>query len=172
MINFLKKNAVVLGVLSSLFLSIFCFIMLSVGNDKIAYVESSRIFQEYNAAKSEREKLETRSKEFKLKLDTLSREIRETIIRNDGKEDANAKQLVLMKQKQFDDYQRSVQETLQSEEAAAMSKVAAELNSFLKEYGKRNHYKFIFIANPSGTIAYAAEGTNVTEDVLKEINQK
>lgn len=156
-------------IILSLGLSVY---LLFFKGEKIAYVESTRIFQEYKGAKAERDRLEARSKEFKLKIDTLNREVREAIIRYDGQSDNNTKQLIQLKEKQLNDYQRSVQETLQSEESAAMSKVAAELNAFLKDYGKRNHYKFIFIANPSGTIAYAAEGTNVTEDVLKEINKQ
>ncbi|WP_454880696.1 OmpH family outer membrane protein [Sphingobacterium detergens] len=149
-----------------------CVYLLFFKNEKIAYVESTRIFQEYEGAKVEREKIEARGREFKLKIDTLNREVREAIIRYDGSADNKTKQIIQIKQKQLDDYQRSVQETLQSEESAAMTKVASELNAFLKEYGKRNNYKFIFIANPSGTIAYAADGTNLTEDVLREINKK
>ncbi|WP_343540131.1 OmpH family outer membrane protein [Sphingobacterium thalpophilum] len=149
-----------------------CTYLLFSKQEKIAYVESTRIFQDYKGAKFERDKLESRRKEFKLKIDTLSREVREAIIHYDGQSDSKTKQLIQFKEKQLDDYRRSVEQTLHTEESAAMSKVAAELNAFLKDYGKRNNYKFIFIASSSGTIAYAAEGTNVTEDVLKEINGK
>lgn len=149
-----------------------CVYLLFFKGEKIAYVESTRIFQEYKGAKVEREKLEAKGKEFKLKIDTLNFEVREAIIKYDGQSDNSAKQIIQLKQKQLNDYQRSVQESFQSEESAVMAKVAAELNAFLKDYGKRNGYKFIFIANPSGTIAYAADGTNVTGDVLKEINSK
>jgi len=138
--------------------------------DKIAYVESTRLFQEYKGAKAERERLEVRTNEFKLNIDTLNREIQEAIIQYDGQEGAEGKQIVQLKQKQLEDYRQSVQTTLEKEEAAAMSKVTEELNSFLKAYGKRKRYKFILIANPSGTIAYAQEGTNITDDVIKEIN--
>ncbi|WP_333864724.1 OmpH family outer membrane protein [Sphingobacterium sp.] len=149
-----------------------CIYLLFFNTQRIAYVESAQIFQEYKGARAEHEKLERHSRKFKLKLDTLSREIDEMIIRQDGRSEASAKQLIQLKQKQLEDYRRSAQQTLQTEETAATEKIAEQLNVFLKEYGKRKGYKFILIASPSGTIAYAAEGTNLTDDVLKEINAK
>ncbi|EFK56009.1 OmpH family outer membrane protein [Sphingobacterium spiritivorum] len=149
--------------------------VLFLKSDKIGYIESTRIFQEYKGAKVEREKLEEKTKEFKSKLDTLNQEVREAIIRYDGqsavKKDNQSEQIIQLKQRQLEEYRRMIQENIQSEEANAMNKIAAELNVFLKDYGKRNNYKFIFIANPSGTIAYAEEGTDLTEDVLKELNK-
>lgn len=164
------KNTTFLWIGICVCLSLILYILCGYTNDKIAYVESTRLFQEYNGAKKERERLEAKSNEFKLRIDTLNREVQESIIQFDGQDNTSSKSVVLLKQKQLEEYRKNVQLTLQEEEAQAMTKIAEELNSFLKAYGKRHRYKFILIANPSGTIAYAQEGTNITDDVINELN--
>ena len=45
-----------------------------------------------------------------------------------------------------------------------------EVNAYLKQYGKAKGYTFLLGATDSGNLVYAAEGTDVSEDVLVGLN--
>ena len=45
-----------------------------------------------------------------------------------------------------------------------------EVNAYLKQYGKAKGYTFLLGATDGGNIVYAAEGTDVSEDVLVGLN--
>ena len=53
-----------------------------------------------------------------------------------------------------------------------MQPVYGELNSFIRDYGKEHGYDMIWGATSSGNIVYAREAVNLTEDVLKYIENK
>lgn len=46
------------------------------------------------------------------------------------------------------------------------------LNPYLVEYGKKHGYTYIFGANGTGTILYADESENITEDLIKYVNER
>ena len=47
-----------------------------------------------------------------------------------------------------------------------------KINEYMKEYGEEKGYSIIWGANGNGNIMYGEEGKNITEDVLKYINEK
>lgn len=48
----------------------------------------------------------------------------------------------------------------------------AEINAYIKQYGKAQGYTFILGATESGNIVYAADGTDITSEVLKGLNDQ
>jgi hypothetical protein len=44
--------------------------------------------------------------------------------------------------------------------------ILAEINTYIKQYGKEKGYDFILGATDNGNIVYAAEGKDITDDVL------
>lgn len=47
-----------------------------------------------------------------------------------------------------------------------------QINGYLKEYGKKNQFRFIYGATGSGNLMYADEIENISEEVIQYINQK
>ncbi|MBB6499352.1 Skp family chaperone for outer membrane proteins [Pedobacter cryoconitis] len=74
--------------------------------------------------------------------------------------------------KQLSDYQQSMNASLKTEEGKLTQSAIEKLNQFLKQYGKEKNYDIIFIANNTGTIAYANDKYDITDEILKEINRQ
>jgi len=46
------------------------------------------------------------------------------------------------------------------------------LNPYIVDYGKEHGYRYIYGANGTGNVLYADEGENITEDMIKYVNQR
>ncbi|PTQ92449.1 periplasmic chaperone for outer membrane proteins Skp [Mucilaginibacter yixingensis] len=145
--------------------------------DKIAYVDSGKILNEYKGAVTAKKEYQSKAKVWQANIDTLTERVKssianyeKTLAKMSPKEQALAKELIQTKQKQLTDYQKAIQDNARAEDTKLTQRVVADVNSFLLDYGKRNHYKMILIANQSGTIAYAREGLDITASVLDELN--
>lgn len=47
-----------------------------------------------------------------------------------------------------------------------------QINQYIKDYGVKNNYDFIFGASGNGNIMYASESKNITNDVIEFINNR
>ena len=45
------------------------------------------------------------------------------------------------------------------------------MKDFVAEYGEENGYTYIFGSNESANIMYAKEGLDITDEILKELNE-
>lgn len=134
--------------------------------------------KEFKGAITARKSYEVKVKTWQLRIDTLATEVQnalrayeKSVAKMPLNEQQLSKQLISTKQQQLADYQRAVQENAQQEDKKLTQGIISEINAFLLEYGKNNHYEIILIANQSGTIAYAREGLDITEDVVKGLNE-
>ena len=46
------------------------------------------------------------------------------------------------------------------------------LNTYIGEYGQDNDYVYIFGANGDGSVMYAADSENITEEIIAFVNIK
>jgi outer membrane protein len=148
-------------------------------NDKIVYVDSARILNEYKATAEAKKAFESKAKVWQDNIDTLTNQMKNSVgayekslATMSPKEQNLSKQLIQSKQKQLSDYQRSVQDNAKQEESKLTQGIVSEINSFLSAYGKKHNYKMILIANASGTIAYARDGLDITTEVIDELNNE
>jgi len=79
-------------------------------------------------------------------------------------------ELLATRQKQVNSYQQAVQKQLQEEDQKVTQTVINDINDFIKEYGKTKGHQIILGATGSGTIMYADEGTDLTNEVLTQLN--
>ena len=81
-------------------------------------------------------------------------------------------ELLSNRQQQINGYQKAIQKQLQEEDLKSTQTVTNDINDFVKEYGKNNGYQIILGATGGGTIMYADEGANLTEEILNELNRE
>ncbi|MEN0052352.1 MAG: OmpH family outer membrane protein [Mucilaginibacter sp.] len=148
-------------------------------NEKIAYVDSAKIFNDYKGSLEAKKAFQAKAKVWQDNMDTLTNEVKSSIQKYEKtlatmspKEQALAKQLIQVKQKQLGDYQRGIQDNAKQEDGKLTQSVVAQINAFLVTYGKKHNYKMILIANQSGSIAYARDGLDITSAVLEELNNE
>jgi len=148
-------------------------------NDKIAYVDSGRILNEYKGSAEAKKAFQSKAKVWQANIDTLTNEVKFSIQRYEKsiatlspKEQDLTKQLIQTKQKQLADYQHATQENAKEEDGKLTQSIVSEINGFLLKYGKKHNYKMILIANQSGTLAYARDGLDITTEVIEDINDE
>ncbi|GAA0884074.1 OmpH family outer membrane protein [Sphingobacterium siyangense subsp. cladoniae] len=165
---------------SVVFLALILGIWNLVGKrDEIVYVDTAKLFQEYSEAVKVNKKLGEEAKKYEGNIDTLMQEIQGALkdyekigAKLDASGRAKQEHLITEKQAELQRYQAVVKEKLEKQRNEEFSGVVTTINAFLKEYGKRKGYRMILIANPAGTIAYAKDGTDITEEIIKELNAK
>lgn len=148
-------------------------------DDKIAYVDSAKILNEYKGSADARKAFQAKSKVWQSNIDTLTGEVQAAIKKYEQslasmskKEQELSKQIIQTKQQQLSDYQKGIRQNAGEENGKLTQNVVAQINAYLTQYGKKHNYKMILIANQSGTIAYAREGLDITQDVIEGLNSE
>ncbi|MDQ2771934.1 MAG: OmpH family outer membrane protein, partial [Bacteroidota bacterium] len=128
----------------------------------IAYVDSAKMLNGYQAMIDGRKTFQKKSHGWQTNVDTLAAGLQQSIKGYERKaagmtpkERSLSQQLLGGKQKQLADYQRAIQQKGREEEAKDNEKILITVNAFLARYGKEHGYDLILIASPAGTIAYA-----------------
>jgi len=148
-------------------------------NDKVAYVDSAKILNEYKGSAEAKKVYQEKAKVWQANIDTLTNEVKgaiqkyeKSIATMSKKEQDLSKQLIQAKQKQLSDYQNGIQNNAKQEDGKLTQSIVTQINAFLTRYGKQHNYKLILIANQSGTIAYAREGLDITTEVIEQLNNE
>lgn len=127
-----------------------------------SYVNPNKLLQSYHGATAQHELFKAKAQNWQQRVDSLSAELQAL-----RKAPATTR---ATKEQQLLRYRDAVQQQAQQENQRLTQAVLAEINAYLKQYGKDKGYTFIFGATESGNIVYAADGTDITEDVLKGLN--
>lgn len=147
--------------------------------EKIVYVDTGKLFQSYSEAIDINKKLEQQAKQYEANIDTLMLEVQKAL--QDYEKNAPTMEMSqrITREHEIDEkratlqrYQVAVKEKLEQQRNEEFTSVVQTVNNFLEDYGKRKKYRMILIANPSGAIGYAQEGTDITADIVEELNHK
>jgi outer membrane protein len=140
---------------------------------KNGYVEIDRLVNEFAMTKEYKGKLEVVTNARKHFLDSLGLELKSM---NAGMiaagkspaEDERFQQLKTVYIENSKDFE-------QQNQALAGSynqKIFAQINQYVKDYGKENNYEYVFGAEGSGVLMYAKQEDNLTDKLIEYANQK
>mgnify|MGYP001815236282 CR=1 FL=1 len=146
---------------------------------KIAFVDNTKVVNEFNDKKDFEAKFQIKIEAFNKKADSMQKGIQAEaqmfqtraakMVQTKAEEEYNA----LLQKKQMQDYQLNAEEkALQAEGQQQIDTLVKQVKSFIKDYGKTNGYTFILGANEAGSVLYGAEATDITETVLEALNKK
>lgn len=166
---------VVFNILATSVLTIIHF----VENEKLVYIDSGKVINAYQGMVDARKAYQEKISVWKANVDTLALEVQNEIVRYDKesvkmtmRERELSRELIKTKQQQLKEYQQSVNDRANQEDAAATKKVIDEINAFIKAYGEQHNYAIVFAATEYGNIAYAKEYLDITPEVIEGINKK
>jgi len=146
---------------------------------KTAYIDTSVLIEKYEKFKDEDEKFRVKSQEMGRPLENKLKNFQYEA--QNFQRDAQVKGMAWAQQKGAE-LQRREQE-LQMEQNALMQQIQVESDSirvtliksikdYIKDYGKKNGYDYIYGTGDNATILYAKDGYDITEDVLKLLNDE
>ncbi|GAB1445661.1 hypothetical protein MASR2M41_13750 [Flammeovirgaceae bacterium] len=152
-------------------------VFLWLNNQKVVYVDANKLINGYQRMTDAREEYQAKVNVWKSNIDTLSSELTQRIKeferdkpRMSSREIAVTQELITTKQNQFREFQQAMNVKAQKEDEEMTKRIVDEINGYLKQYGERHGYAIIFAATNYGNIAYAKEDLDLTEQILKELN--
>jgi outer membrane protein len=137
-------------------------IFTSCANEKLSFVNPNKLLQGYHGAAAQHEAFVAKAKVWQQRVDSLSTELKSLSTAPAATRAGKEQQLLR--------YRDAVQQQAQEENQRLTKAVLIEINTYLKQYGKEKGYTFILGATESGNIVYAAEGTDISDEVLKGLN--
>jgi outer membrane protein len=146
---------------------------------KLVYVDSAKLVNEFKGMHDARAAYQKKAAAWKANIDTLSSEVQLQIMNYEkdankltAKERQLSQELIRTKQKQLMEYQQALNTQAKQEDVKMTGEVVQQINTYLKKYGEENGYKIVMAATEYGNIAYADEGLDITEEVLKGLNDE
>ena len=134
-------------------------------SQKIAYVDNSKLLDEYQEKKDLEAMLKGKINKYQLKRDSISQAFQ---VKAQAFE-AQAKSLApaVAQQKLMVEEQ-----AIQEESRTKMDTLLKKVKSFIKDYGKQHDYDFILGANDGGSVHYGKADKDITADIVKALNEK
>ncbi|MCF7874742.1 MAG: OmpH family outer membrane protein [Candidatus Omnitrophica bacterium] len=140
-------------------------------NLKIGYVDTIKVFNEYQRTKDQDQQLEEKKELIQGKLDAKEKEIQKIqsrleVLKEDQKEkerenlQTKMQEYREMRQKEFTD--------IKKERDEMMKKIVDDIDQAVSNYGKENKYDFIINGN---SVLYGTKTNDLTSDIIKIINK-
>ena len=147
-------------------------------NDKTAYVDTTKLIQEFSEMKAVEAEFNERSIKLKQELDSAARGFQQEVqeyqenmaTMSQAERQATEKEL-MQKQQILQQQQQMKSGQLRQESDQVVDSLITKVKDFVKAYGEENDYTYIFGSNESANIMYAEEGLDITEEILAEMNE-
>ena len=150
-----------------------------VAEVKTAYVDTSKLLDEYTAARDIEEKYKAKSEEMGKELDDAVAKFKAeaSSFRSNAqiKGQAWAQQKgaeLQQREQQLSMAQQAMLRQLQQESGAEMDTLVKGIKSFIKDYGKEKGYACIYGTGEAATVLYAQEKYDITPELVKLLNDK
>ena len=146
---------------------------------KTAYVDTSELMKEYTEAKDLEAKYKAQSEEKGRQLEAEISRFKQDAAnfqkqaQANGQEWAQKKAAELQKREQQLGYaQQALAQQLHQESGAELDTLVTGVKKFIKDYGKKNGYTYIYGRGDVASILYAEDKLDITKDIIKALNDK
>lgn len=146
----------------------------SNGNQRIAYMDVTRVFNEFNLKKELQKKYTSHMASQKKIIDSLGFMVQRMgmDLENAIKPDSVKMNRFMLKRKQYMTLVREYDEQDKQLNSQYDGQIFAQMNEYIKEYGAENDFDLILGSMGNGNIMQGSERMDVTSDVVKFINEK
>jgi len=143
-------------------------------NTRIAFIELNKVFVDFKMKKELEAKMKVVEEKRSAILDSLRIELKILARQIESEKQADKNKLALFSVKEENFYAR---EKEFSEDNIAIAKkydeeIFSQINQYVKDFGIKNEYTAILGADGSGTLMFAKESINVTEEVKSYIDER
>ncbi|MFN7045328.1 MAG: OmpH family outer membrane protein [Flavobacterium sp.] len=171
----MKKIVLILGVALSI---LACNKTETNSSDfKTAYINTAEIIKNYEKFKDEDDKFKVKSEELGRPLEAKVRAFQaeaqsfQQNVQAKGPQWAQQKGAELNRREQeLGMEQNALIQQLQKEGNDLKDTLVSEVKKFIKDYGKKKGYDYVFGTGDAATVLYAKDGYDITKEVLKELN--
>ena len=172
----MKKRILIIVVALSI---VSCDKTAEVKEMKTAYVDTSKLLDEYTEAKDVEAKYKTKSAEMGRELEAEVARFKSEAAnfqrnaQTNGQAWAQENGARLQKREQELSYaQQAMLQQLQQESGVEMDTLVKNVKKFIKKYGKEKGYAYIYGTGEAVSILYAEEKYDITKEIVKLLNDK
>jgi len=144
---------------------------------KTAYVDTSKMMDEYKEALELDEKYKTKGEVMGRELEVAAKNLKAEMAgfqKNamaKGQAWAQQKGAELQQREQQLQYaQQAMLQQLQGESGKEMDTLVKSVKKFIKDYGKKEGYDYIYGTGDAATVLYAKDSYDITKEIIKALN--
>ncbi|GJH40155.1 membrane protein [Capnocytophaga sp. HP1101] len=152
---------------------------LTACTDKVAFVDNSKLLNDYQEKQDIEAKLKTEIATYEKKRDSISMAFQTEARAFDAQSKTMAQNVAQKKYNELMQKSQILQQHLQQEEQRLQMESQTQMDSLLskvkkniKEYGKQKGYTFILGANDGGSVLYGTEKKDITKEVTEYLNSQ
>ncbi|WP_372474108.1 OmpH family outer membrane protein [Capnocytophaga sp. ARDL2] len=146
---------------------------------KTAYIDTEKLMKEYKESADFEAKYEAMSKKMQEELERDMKKFQNDVMdlqknaQSKGMEWAVARQKELEKRERtLAEKQQNYMKKFQEEGSVERDSMVSRMKDFIKEYGKEKGYDYIYGTGDAVTVLYAKEQYNITDEIVKLLNEK
>ncbi len=146
---------------------------------KTAYVDTSKLLEQYTEAKDIEAKYKAKSDEMGRELEAEISKFKEEAAgfqknaETKGQVWAQQKGSELQRREQQLQYaQQAMVQQLQQESGKEMDTLVKSVKKYIRDYGKEKGYDYILGTGESATVLYAKDQYDITKEVIEMLNKK
>ncbi len=146
---------------------------------KTAYVDTSKLLDEYTEAKDVQAKFKAKSEEMGRQLEIEIKSFKADAAYFQKNAQANGQawaqqngQALQEREQKIQYAQQGMSQQLQREMGVEMDSLVSGVKKFIKTYGKEKGYTYIYGTGESANILYAEDKFDITKEIVKLLNDK
>ena len=152
--------------------------LISCNQEKTAYVDTTKVIQDYQEMKDVESKFEARRDSLTQLITGPQQQFQQEVqeyqqsMNSMSASQRQAKEQELQQKGQrLQQQQQMIGQQLRNDSDTAIDEVVEKVKDFVAEYGKENGYTYIFGSNESANIMYAKDGLDITDEIVKKLNE-
>lgn len=147
--------------------------LASCTQQKIGYVNTEKLIQDYKGTKAAEEKLKEKSTLIQNQITQVKTAFQDKVQKMSKREVNKNLQKLQQEDNSIKQQEQQAQYFLQGESQKSLEKVSKEVNDFVKKYAKDNGFTFVLgTAELNGSVMYGDEKSDITYDILKKLNKQ
>jgi outer membrane protein len=145
---------------------------------KTAYVDTDKLVEKYQKAIDLEEKYKVKSEEMGRELEAEAKQFQADyqnatrLAQSKGPQWAQEKGLELQqREQQLSIKQQAMYKEIQEASGGEMDSLVKEIKTFIKDYGKKQGYDYVYGTGNIATVLYAKDNYDITEELTKLLNK-
>jgi outer membrane protein len=141
---------------------------------RTGYVVLEEVFKEFDMTKELQQSFQANAIKRVEYLDSLELNIRSLSAELEAKPSPTKEEIMNFNRQKEEYYvmKEEIEEVNMNISKEFDSQIYQQLNQYLSDFGRENGFTYIFGTQGTGTLMYASDGENVTQDVIVYINEK
>lgn len=150
----------------------------STETSKIVYIDTEKLMKEYKESVDFESKFKAMSERMQKELESDMKKFQNDVMdlqqnaQSKGMEWAQKREAELGKRQQtLAQKEQNYMKKFQEEAAVDRDSLVTKMKTFIKTYGAEKKYDYVLGTGDASTVLFAKEGSDITEEVLKLMNE-